>query len=490
MKEIYLDYAATTPVDERVYAKMQPFFMAQFGNPSSLYAYGREAGKAVRNARAQVAELLQADPSEIFFTSGGSESDNWALKGMAFALRRAGRGNHIITTQIEHHAVLNTCKWLEQEGFAVTYLPADAEGRVTLADVCKAVRQDTIIVSIMTANNEVGTIEPIAEIGAWLQDEGIFFHTDAVQAAGHIPLAVNELNVDALSLSGHKLYGPKGIGVLYLRRGFVPDALIHGGAQERELRAGTENTAGIVGLGEAAAIAKTELCYRNFLEDMLLNAKIYMRIVNPRREDYNNRKEYFWLVQSLNALNNYFNVVRVRIALLALFDVKDRDVIDLKMLKSTVLYLENFHFAYNAILSGKANRLEKIYSTFAINLRKATNKAEAQTIIQTKLVEPLDQLFPTFEDFYKKFIALTYSKKDNPSNAKTKYAINKLNCYLSRKEIFEDDGSVEHLVPESDGEYSLGIGNLILLEQQLNSDAGQETYTKKQETYKNPTIPG
>ena len=199
---------------------------------------------------------------------------------------------------------------------------------------------------------------------------------------------------------------------------------------------------------------------------------------------YNNRKEYFWLVQSLNALNNYFNVVQVRIALLALFDVKDRDVIDLKMLKRTVLYLENFHFAYNAILSGKANRLEKIYSTFAINLRKATNKAEAQTIIQTKLVEPLDQLFPTFEDFYKKFIALTYSKKDNPSNTKTKYAINKLNCYLSRKEIFEDDGSVEHLVPESDGEYSLGIGNLILLEQQLNSDAGQETYTKKQETYK------
>lgn len=259
MKEIYLDYAATTPVDERVYAKMQPFFMARFGNPSSLYAYGREAGKAVRNAIAQVAELLQAAPSEIFFTSGGSESDNWALKGMAFALRRAGRGNHIITTQIEHHAVLNTCKWLEQEGFAVTYLPVDAEGRVTLADVCKAVRQDTIIVSIMTANNEVGTIEPIAEIGAWLRDEEIFFHTDAVQAAGHIPLAVNELNVDALSLSGHKLYGPKGIGVLYLRRGFVPDALIHGGAQERELRAGTENTAGIVGLGEAAAIAKTEL---------------------------------------------------------------------------------------------------------------------------------------------------------------------------------------------------------------------------------------
>lgn len=233
-----------------------------------------------------------------------------------------------------------------------------------------------------------------------------------------------------------------------------------------------------------AKIAKTEPSYREFLEDMLLNAKIYMRIVNPKREDYNNRKEYFWLVQSLNALNNYFNVVQVRIALLALFDVKDRDIIDLNTLKDTVLYLENFHFAYNAILSGKANRLEKIYSNFAINLRKATYKAEAKTTIQTKLVEPLNELFPTFEDFYKKFIALTYSKKDNPSNTKTKYIINKLNCYLSGKEIFEDNGSVEHLVPESDGEYSLGIGNLILLEQQLNSDAGQRVYIEKQEIYK------
>ena len=259
MKPVYLDYAATTPVDERVLQAMLPYFTEQFGNPSSVYGLGREAKQAVARAHAQVAALLQAEPEEIFFTSGGSESDNWVLKGMAFALRRAGKGCHIITSSVEHHAVLNACAWLEQQGFAVTYLPVDAAGRVQLQQVKEAVREDTILVSIMTANNEVGTIEPIAEIGAFLQAAGIFFHTDAVQAAGHIPLSVSELHVDALSLSGHKLYGPKGIGALYLRRGFQPDALVHGGSQERGQRAGTENTAGIVGLGQAAVLAREEL---------------------------------------------------------------------------------------------------------------------------------------------------------------------------------------------------------------------------------------
>jgi len=259
MNPVYLDYAATTPVDERVLKAMLPYFSAQFGNPSSVYSYGRIARAAVAKAREQVAGLLQAEPAEIFFTSGGSESDNWVLKGMAFALRRAGKGNHIITSQVEHHAVLNACAWLEQQGFSVTYLPVDEFGRVKRETVEAALREDTILVSIMTANNEVGTIEPIAEIGAMLQARQIFFHTDAVQAAGHIPLSVAELHVDTLSLSGHKLYGPKGIGALYLRRGFMPDALVHGGGQERDMRAGTENTAGIVGLGEAAALAREEL---------------------------------------------------------------------------------------------------------------------------------------------------------------------------------------------------------------------------------------
>lgn len=233
MKPVYLDYAATTPLDERVLQAMMPYLTDHFGNASSIYSFGRAARKAVAAARSQVADLLQADPAEIFFTSGGSESDNWVLKGMAFALRRAGKGSHIVTTQIEHPAVLNTCRYLEQAGFQVTYLPVDIEGRIMPKAVQEAVREDTILVSIMTANNEVGTIEPIAEIGSWLQQQGIFFHTDAVQAVGHIPLAVDELHVDALSLSGHKIYGPKGTGVLYLRRGSRPDSLIHGGEQER-----------------------------------------------------------------------------------------------------------------------------------------------------------------------------------------------------------------------------------------------------------------
>lgn len=276
MKPVYLDYAATTPVDERVLQAMKPYFCERFGNASSLYSWGREARKAVAEAREKVAALLQASPSEVYFTSGGSESDNWAIKGAAFALRRAGRGKHIITSCVEHHAVLNACRWLEQEGFEVTYLPVDKNGRVLPEQVFDALRDDTVLVSIMTANNEVGTIEPIAEIGRRMQEQQIFFHTDAVQAAGHIPIAVDELHVDALSLSGHKLYGPKGVGALYLRRGSSLDSLVHGGPQEREMRAGTENTAGIVGLGQAAELAKQEMSDEwerlSDLRDMLIAA--------------------------------------------------------------------------------------------------------------------------------------------------------------------------------------------------------------------------
>lgn len=259
MDRVYLDYAATTPVDARVFSAMQPYFCTEFGNASSVYSYGRTARQAVAQARRQVAALIGAEPSEVFFTSGGSESDNWALKGMAVSLRCAGRGNHIITSAIEHHAVLNTCAYLERAGYEVTYLPVDSRGRVSVTAVEAALRPDTIIVSIMTANNEVGTIEPIAEIGAILRERGIFFHTDAVQAVGHIPVAVEEFHVDALSLSGHKIYAPKGVGALYIRRGWQIDPLIHGGAQERELRAGTENVPGIVALGAAAEIACAEL---------------------------------------------------------------------------------------------------------------------------------------------------------------------------------------------------------------------------------------
>ena len=232
-----------------------------------------------------------------------------------------------------------------------------------------------------------------------------------------------------------------------------------------------------------AVIAKNEITYTQFLNDLIKNAIIYMQIVNPKREDYDNRKEYFVIVQSLNCINNYFNVVQVRIALSALFEAKQRGIIDFSMLKSAILYLENFHFAYNAVLSSRPNRLEKIYSTFAIELRKTTQKNDAQNIIQKKLIIPLDALFPKFDEFYKKFIELSYSKSEKPSNVKTKYAVNKLNGYFSNKEIFFDDGSVEHIVSETEGENALNIGNLVLLEQVLNGEAGHKCYIDKIHIY-------
>ena len=237
MKPIYLDYAATTPADERVVEAMLPYFTQRFGNPSSLYSFGREARQAVRRARYQLAALIDAEPEEIFFTSGGSESDNWIIRSLAAEALAKNGGGHIITSKIEHHAVLHACESLPK-GIEVTYVGVDAEGRVSLEKIKEAVRPDTFLVSIMTANNEVGTIEPIAEIGAFCREHGIFFHTDAVQAVGHIPLSMKELPVDALSLSGHKFYGPKGTGALYLRRGRKIEPLIAGGAQERGLRAG------------------------------------------------------------------------------------------------------------------------------------------------------------------------------------------------------------------------------------------------------------
>ena len=260
---IYLDYAATTPLDPRVLEEMMPYLTDIYGNPSSLHAFGQGARRAVMRARAQTAALIGASPEEIFFTSGGTESDNWALRGIAEAQRTAGRGAHIVTSSIEHAAVLETCHYLERNGFSVTYLPVDAAGRVDPSDVEAALRNETILVSIMTANNEVGTIEPIAEIGALVRAHGILFHTDAVQAAGHIPLNVNTLNVDALSFSAHKFCGPKGIGILYVRRGTGIAPLLYGGAQERDMRAGTENTAAIVGCGCAAEIAGIEMTAEN-----------------------------------------------------------------------------------------------------------------------------------------------------------------------------------------------------------------------------------
>ena len=257
MDRIYLDNAATTAVSPEVLTAMLPYFTECYGNPSSIHSTGRDAHKAVDAARRQVAAAINADPSEIYFTAGGSESDNWAIKGTAFAKR--DKGNHIITTAIEHHAVLHTCQWLEKQGFEVTYLPVDENGLVSVEDVEKAITDKTILISVMAANNEIGTIEPIAEIGALARSRGILFHTDAVQAVGAIPLDVKAMNIDMLSMSGHKFHGPKGIGALYVRKGVRLDTLIAGGAQERGKRAGTENLSGIVGIGKAIEIATRDM---------------------------------------------------------------------------------------------------------------------------------------------------------------------------------------------------------------------------------------
>ena len=257
MNRIYLDHAATTAVSPEVLREMLPFMTECFGNAASIHGTGREAHRALDRARKQVAAVLGAQPQEIYFTSGGSESDNWAVKGVAWAAR--GRGKHVITSAVEHHAVLNACAWLEGMGFEVTRLPVDALGRVDPDSVARALRPDTVLISVMTANNEIGTLQPIREIGEIARSRGVPFHTDAVQAAGHIPVNVEELQVDLLSLSAHKFHGPKGVGVLYVRRGTKLDSLIHGGAQERGLRAGTPNVPGAVGLAKALELAAASL---------------------------------------------------------------------------------------------------------------------------------------------------------------------------------------------------------------------------------------
>jgi len=257
MKRIYLDYAATTPTHPEVVKAMLPYFTDDFGNPSSIYSYGQEAKSVIDEARIQVAKLIGARDEEIVFTSGGTEADNFAIKGIAFA--NENKRDHVITSSIEHHAVIEVCKFLEKRGFSVTYLPVNEYGLVDPGDVKKAITNKTILISVMHANNEVGTIEPIVEIGKIAKEAGIYFHTDAVQTVGHIPVDVSELGVDLLSMSGHKLYGPKGIGVLYIRKGTKLASFIHGGEQERRSRAGTENVPGIVGLGRAAKLARQEM---------------------------------------------------------------------------------------------------------------------------------------------------------------------------------------------------------------------------------------
>lgn len=295
---IYLDNAATTKVSEDVLNAMLPYFTQIYSNPSAVYTFAGEAKKAVDAARVQAAKLINAGAQEIYFTGGGSESDNWAVKAIAEAYREKGR--HIITSKIEHHAVLHACQYLEKQGWEVTYLDVDEGGMISLEALKAAIRQDTILISVMTANNEIGTIEPIAEIGKIARENGVLFHTDAVQAYGHLALDVEAMNIDLLSASGHKLNGPKGIGILYVRKGVKIHPLLHGGAQERNRRAGTLNVPGIVGFGKAAELAGArmeekrmqETALRDYLITRVLAEIPYCRLNGHRTQRLSNNANF------------------------------------------------------------------------------------------------------------------------------------------------------------------------------------------------------
>lgn len=288
-KIIYLDNAATTRTSPKVVEEMLPFFSEYYGNPSSVYEFSNASKKAVAQARQVIADSLGAKPQEIYFTAGGSESDNWAIKAAAEAYQEKGR--HIITSKIEHHAVLHSCQYLESRGFSVTYLDVDEQGVVKLEELKKAIRPDTILISIMFANNEIGTIQPVKEIAEIAREHGILFHTDAVQAYGHVPINVDAFGMDMLSASGHKINGPKGIGFLYIRTGVKIRSFVHGGAQERKRRAGTENVPGIAGLGKAAELAvntmeermKKETELRDYLMDRVMAEVPYTRVNGHRK---------------------------------------------------------------------------------------------------------------------------------------------------------------------------------------------------------------
>ncbi len=297
-QRIYLDNAATTRVSEEVLQEMLPWFQDNYANPSAIYSFAGEAKKAVEKAREQAAALIGAKRNEIYFTAGGSESDNWAIRAVAETL--ANKGKHIITSKIEHHAVLHTCEYLEKQGYEVTYLDVDAEGKISPEALQRAVRPDTILISVMAANNEIGTLEPLAKIGEIAREKGVLFHTDAVQAYGHIPLDVEKLHIDLLSASGHKLNGPKGVGILYCRENMRLCPLIYGGAQERGRRAGTLNVPGIVGFGKAARLAgermqekaARETALRDYLIDRVLTEIPYSRLNGHRQDRLSNNASF------------------------------------------------------------------------------------------------------------------------------------------------------------------------------------------------------
>ena len=383
---IYLDNAATTAVRPEVFEKMKPFFIENYSNPSAVYSFAGDTKEAVEKAREQIAAVLGAKAKEIYFTAGGSESDNWAIKGIAEALQE--KGKHIITSKIEHHAVLHTCEYLEKHGYEVTYLDVDADGVVSPEAVEKAIRPDTILISIMTANNEIGTIEPIAQIGAVAKKHGILFHTDAVQAFAHIPMNVDEMNIDLLSASGHKF---KGVGFLYIRSGIKIGPFVHGGAQERGRRAGTTNVPGVVGMAEAARLAQEEMdkrieketAVRDYFIEQIEKRVPYAKLNGHRT----NRLP--------NNVNFCFRFIEGE-SLLILLDQKG--ICGSSGSACTSGSLDPSH-----VLLAIGLPHEIAHGSLRLTLSEATTKDDAEFVVSEleKIVERLRSMSPLYEDFVK-----------------------------------------------------------------------------------------
>ena len=389
-KLIYLDNAATTQVYPEVLQEMLPYFSEVYSNPSAIYSFASESKKAVDKARTSVAELINAKTDEIYFTGGGSESDNWALKATADAY--ASKGKHIITSTIEHHAILHTCAYLEKKGFEITYVNVDENGKVKLDELEAAIRPDTILISIMTANNEIGTIQPVREIGRIAHEHGVLFHTDAVQAFGHIPIDVDEMNIDMLSASGHKINGPKGIGFLYIRTGVKIRSFIHGGAQERKRRAGTENVPGIVGFCNAAEIdaanmeerIKYESELRDYLMDRVIAEIPYARI-NGSRENLlpNNANFSFQFIEGESML----------------IMLDDKGICGSSGSACTSGSLDPSH-----VLLAIGLPHEKAHGSLRLTLSEEITKEDVDFVVEQikAIVDRLRSMSPLYEDYIKK----------------------------------------------------------------------------------------
>lgn len=389
-KLIYLDNAATTKTAPEVVEAMLPYFSEAYGNPSSIYSLAGESKKAIDEARETIAEALGAQPEEIYFTAGGTESDNWALKAAAEFYRK--KGNHIITTKIEHHAILHSCQWLEKQGFEVTYLDVDENGVVKLEELKKAIRPDTILISVMFANNEIGTIQPIREIGEIAHEKGILFHTDAVQAFGQLPIHVDDFHIDMLSASGHKLNGPKGIGFLYIRKGVKIRSFIHGGAQERKRRAGTENVPGIVGLGKAVERAvgtmKERTDRERELRDYLIQ-RVLSEIPYTRLNGHRN-------LRLPNNANFSFQFIEGE-SLLIMLDMEG-------ICASSGSACTSGSLDPSHVLLAIGLPHEIAHGSLRLTLNEEITKEDLDFVVDTlkKIVERLRSMSPLYEDFVKK----------------------------------------------------------------------------------------